>query len=53
MIGQRSKFDASPSPWWGGARGGGNPDGQRSALPPCLAFPHKGGEKTVTAETSA
>jgi acyl-CoA dehydrogenase len=32
-----------PSPLWGGARGGGNPDGQRSAIPPSLSLPHEGG----------
>ncbi len=34
---------AFPSPWWGGARGGGNPDGRRSAIPPSLSLPHEGG----------
>ena len=32
-----------PSPLWGGVRGGGNPDGKRSAIPPSLSLPHKGG----------
>jgi hypothetical protein len=32
-----------PSPLWGGVRGGGNPDGRRSAIPPSLSLPHKGG----------
>ena len=27
---------------WGGVRGGGNPQGERSAIPPSLALPHKG-----------
>jgi uncharacterized protein (DUF934 family) len=35
--------DLSPSPLWGGARGGGNPDSERSAIPPSLALPHEGG----------
>ena len=34
---------ASPSPLWGGVRGGGNPDDDRSAIPPSLSLPHKGG----------
>ena len=29
-----------PSPSWGGARGGGNPDLQGSAIPPTPALPH-------------
>ncbi len=33
----------SPSPLWGGARGGGNPDDRGSAIPPSLSLPHKGG----------
>jgi hypothetical protein len=32
-----------PSPLWGGARGGGTPDGRCSAIPPSLSLPHKGG----------
>ena len=36
-------LDVSPSPLWGGVRGGGNPDGQCSAIPPSLSLPHKGG----------
>jgi glycine dehydrogenase subunit 2 len=32
-----------PSPSWGGVRGGGNPDDDRSAIPPSLSLPHKGG----------
>jgi acyl-CoA dehydrogenase len=32
-----------PSPLWGEARGGGNHDGTRSAIPPSLSLPHKGG----------
>ena len=32
-----------PSPLWGGARGGGNPDLRCSAIPPTLSLPHKGG----------
>ena len=32
-----------PSPSWGGARGGGSPDGGRSAIPPSLSLPHDGG----------
>jgi phosphopantothenoylcysteine decarboxylase/phosphopantothenate--cysteine ligase len=32
---------ASPSPLWGGDRGGGNHDG--SGIPPSLTLPHKGG----------
>ena len=31
----------SPSPWWGGVRGGGNHDG--SGIPPSLSLPHTGG----------
>jgi FAD/FMN-containing dehydrogenase/Fe-S oxidoreductase len=34
---------ASPSPLWGGDRGGGNPGGRRSAIPPSLSLPHEGG----------
>ena len=34
---------ASPSPLWGWDRGGGSPDGERSAIPPSLARLHKGG----------
>jgi hypothetical protein len=34
-----------PSPLWGGVRGGGNPDVCRSAIPPSLSLPHKGGGK--------
>jgi len=33
----------SPSPLWGGVRGGGNPNDQRSAIPPSLTLPHEGG----------
>ena len=33
----------SPSPWWGGVRGGGTPDAARPAIPPSLSLPHKGG----------
>ena len=33
----------SPSPSRGGVRGGGNPDDRRSAIPPTLSLPHKGG----------
>jgi H+-translocating NAD(P) transhydrogenase subunit alpha len=36
-----------PSPWWGGARGGGNPGLSRSAIPPSLTLPHKGGGKNA------
>jgi hypothetical protein len=32
-----------PSPLWGGVRGGGNPDDNRSAIPPTLSLPHEGG----------
>jgi len=32
-----------PSPLRGGVRGGGNPDGGPSELPPTLSLPHKGG----------
>jgi len=35
--------DASPSPLWGGVRGGGNPYRRCSAIPPSLSLPHKGG----------
>jgi uncharacterized protein (DUF934 family) len=35
--------DVSPSPLRGGVRGGGNPDGQCSAIPPSLSLPHEGG----------
>jgi len=34
---------ASPSPWWGGVRGGGNPNLGCSGIPPSLSLPHKGG----------
>jgi uncharacterized protein (DUF934 family) len=33
----------SPSPLWGGARGGGNPKGNPRVVPPSLSLPHKGG----------
>ena len=33
----------SPSPLWGGVRGGGNPHLRCSAIPPSPALPHKGG----------
>ncbi len=33
----------SPSPLWGGVRGGGNPYRRCSAIPPSLTLPHKGG----------
>jgi hypothetical protein len=32
-----------PSPLWGGVRGGGNPNADRSGIPPSLSLPHKGG----------
>jgi urea transport system permease protein len=32
-----------PSPLWGGVRGGGNPDTDRSVIPASLSLPHKGG----------
>jgi H+-translocating NAD(P) transhydrogenase subunit alpha len=32
-----------PSPLWGGARGGENPDNRCSAIPPSPTLPHKGG----------
>ena len=32
--------DRSPSPLWGGVRGGGNPDRRCSAIPPSLSLPH-------------
>jgi hypothetical protein len=32
-----------PEGLWGGVRGGGNPNGNRSAIPPSLSLPHKGG----------
>jgi hypothetical protein len=32
-----------PSPLRGGARGGGNPYGKCSAIPPSLTLPNKGG----------
>src|SRR5262245_37584195 len=34
-----SSADGSPSPLWGGVRGGGNPGGERSAIPPSLSLP--------------
>ena len=41
--------DLSPSPWWGGVRGGGKPSvycfasaHYLSAIPPTLSLPHKG-----------
>jgi acyl-CoA dehydrogenase len=34
---------ASPSPLWGGVRGGGHPADHGSAIPPSLSLPHKGG----------
>ena len=33
----------SPSPLWGGVRGGGTPDDSGSAIPPSLSLPHEGG----------
>ena len=33
----------SPSPLWGGARGGGNPNVDCSGIPPSLSLPHEGG----------
>ena len=33
----------SPSPLWGGVRGGGSHNGKCSAIPPSLSLPHKGG----------
>jgi hypothetical protein len=36
-----------PSPLWGGARGGGNPDSSCPAIPPSLSLPHKGGGDDV------
>ena len=39
----------SPSPLWGGVRGGGNPDGKGSAIPPSLSRPHEGGGDVVVA----
>jgi len=38
-----------PSPSWGGVRGGGSPDASRSAIPPSLSLPHKGGGDGVGA----
>ena len=38
---RRRVFDTT----WGGVRGGGSPDGGRSAIPPSLTLPHKGGGK--------
>ena len=38
-----ARATGSPSPLWGGVRGGGNPDDHRSAIPPSLSLPHKGG----------
>ena len=35
--------DQSPSPLWGGVRGGGSPNGQRSAIPPSPVPPPRGG----------
>ena len=35
--------NASPSPLWGGVRGGGHPADHGSAIPPSLSLPHKGG----------
>jgi rhodanese-related sulfurtransferase len=32
-----------PEGLWGGVRGGGNPDGNRPAIPPSLSLPHEGG----------
>src|SRR5581483_7188598 len=37
-----------PSPSWGGVRGGGNPSGQGSAIPPSLPLPHEGGGDSCT-----
>jgi len=39
--------DVSPSPLWGGVRGGGNPDVGCSAIPPSLSLPHEGGGDAV------
>jgi H+-translocating NAD(P) transhydrogenase subunit alpha len=36
-----------PSPLRGGVRGGGNPDGKCSAIPPSPALPHKGGGRSA------
>jgi hypothetical protein len=32
-----------PSPLWGGARGGGNPESRKWGGPPTLSLAHKGG----------
>jgi hypothetical protein len=42
MIGT-STAAVFPSPLRGGVRGGGNPDGKCSAIPPSLSLPHEGG----------
>jgi uncharacterized protein (DUF934 family) len=43
----------SPSPLRGGVRGGGNPDNSRSAIPPSLSLPHKGGGDAAPAAALA
>jgi hypothetical protein len=41
------KNEAFPSPLWGGVRGGGNPNLQRTGLPPSLP-PPQGGRRSDT-----
>ena len=43
MSGNQQTPRGFPSPLWGGVRGGGNPDGGCSAVPPSLSLPHKEG----------
>ena len=35
-------LDVSPSPLWGGVRGGGSLHVECSAIPPSLSLPHEG-----------
>ena len=42
LQGRDSRHARSPSPLWGGARGGGNPHSRCSAIPPTLSLPHEG-----------
>src|SRR5688572_7489568 len=43
----------SPSPLWGGARGGGIPGPRGSAIPPTLSLPHKGGGDAAARSVSS
>jgi threonylcarbamoyladenosine tRNA methylthiotransferase MtaB len=43
VVAKDARHSLVPSPLWGGVRGGGNPDEDRSAIPPSLSLPHEGG----------